>query len=117
MLHLPETIILPLKTDAEGRIRVSGTRVTLHTLLTAYKRGDSPEAIHIGFPSVPLADIYAVIGYYLAHQVALDAYLRDIDAEADRIRQEWEARYTPEQRARSDEFRRLLAEKHKSDHT
>ena len=33
MIALPETVILPLKMDENGAIRVSGTRVTLDTLI------------------------------------------------------------------------------------
>jgi uncharacterized protein (DUF433 family) len=117
MISLPNTVALPLSPDSEGVIRVSGTRVTLRTLLTAYKRGDTPEEIHEGFPTVSLADIYAVIAYYLANQADLDAYLREIDAASERIRQEWEARYTPEQKTRTEHFRKLLAEKRNTTET
>lgn len=114
MISTPIALELPLKTDEDGSIRVSGTRVTLHTIISAYLQGDAPETIHEGFPSVPLADIYAVIAYYLAHQETVDAYMRGIDAEADQLRQEWEARYTPEQRARTEHFRELVAKKRKA---
>ena len=36
MLTLPESVALPLKEDEGGNIRVSGTRVTLHTLISSY---------------------------------------------------------------------------------
>lgn len=114
MLHLPDTVTLPLKTDADGTIRVSGTRVTLYTILSAYQRGDTPQAIHEGFPSVPLADIYAVIAYYLAHQDELDDYLHEIDTASERLRETWEGRYTPEQKARTARFRQLLSDKRKA---
>ena len=109
MLALPDNIAVPIHADEQGALRVSGTRVTLDTLLARYHQGDTPEAIHEGFPTVPLTDIYAVIAYYLAHQADIDAYLQQRDAEAERIRQDVEARYTPEQQARTEEFRKLLA--------
>lgn len=95
MIALPETVTLPLKMDERGAIRVSGTRVTLDTLIGFYRQGETPEDLHEGFPTVPLADIYAVIAYYLAHQAEIDAYLKRRDEEAERIRQEWEARNPP----------------------
>ena len=104
-------MIIPLRADAHGAIRVSDTRVTLDTLIARYHQGDSPEAIHEGFPTVPLTDIYAVIAYYLAHRDEVDAYLRERDEEAERIRQEVEANYTPEQLARTENFKALLAHK------
>jgi len=114
MIDLPETINLPMKTDEQGAIRVSGTRVTLDVLIACYQQGDSPERIHEGFPTVPLRDIYAVIAYYLENQAEVDAYLKRRDEEAARIRQQIEANYTPEQQARTEYFRDLLAEKRKN---
>ena len=91
MVALPETITLPLKLDENRAIRVSGTRVTLDTLISFYQQGETPEGLHDGFPTVSLADIYAVIAYYLAHQPEMDAYLAQRRAAADRARQAWEA--------------------------
>jgi uncharacterized protein (DUF433 family) len=110
MIALPETVALPLKMDEHGTIRVSGTRVTLDTVVACYHQGDSPEAIHEGFDVLPLNDIYAVIAYYLAHRDELDAYLKSGREEAERLRREWEASCTPEQKA-FDERIRQLAEK------
>jgi uncharacterized protein (DUF433 family) len=113
--NLP-SLIIPLRADKDGAIRVSNTRVTLDTLIACHQQGDSPEAIHAGFPSVPLTDIYAVIAYYLAHRTEVDAYLKDRDEEAERVRQEVEANYTPEQRARTEDFKRKLAQKRQQNH-
>ncbi len=99
MIALPETVILPLKLDEDGAIRVSGTRVTLDTLIAFYQQHETPEDLHEGFPTVPLADIYAVISYYLAHQTEVDTYLNRRTKEADRIRQEWETRNPPPTKA------------------
>ncbi len=89
------TMIVPMRTDEHGSIRISGTRVTLDTVIARYKQGDSPETIHEGFDVLPLNDIYAVISYYLAHREELDAYLQRRSEEAERIRQEIESRYPP----------------------
>jgi uncharacterized protein (DUF433 family) len=111
MIALPETVTLPLKMDEHGTIRVSGTRVTLDTVIACYHQGDSPEAIHEGFDVLPLNDIYTVIAYYLAHRDELDAYLKRGQEEAERLRQEWEANYTPEQKAFNERIRKLAEEK------
>ena len=58
------TEILPLTTDDDGVIRVGGTRVTLDTLIAAFTEGATAEEIAQQYPSVRLADIYSVIGYY-----------------------------------------------------
>ena len=83
---------LPLRVDEHGVIRVSGTRVTLDTIVETFKQGATPEDIAQGFPTVPRADIYTVIGYYLRHWHAIEAYLLEQDIEAEEIRQRIEAR-------------------------
>ena len=108
------TMIVPLRTGDEGVIYVSNTRITRDTVLARYSQGDSPEAIQTGFPTLPLTDIYAVIAYYLAHRDAVDAYLNRRDEAAERIRQNIEASYTPEQRSRIQHFKDILAQKRQS---
>ena len=89
------SLVVPLKTDEHGVIRVSGTRVTLDSLINYYLQGQMPESLHESFSTVPLTDVYAVIAYYLANREELDAYLQHQQAEAERIRQEIEAKYPP----------------------
>jgi len=110
MIDIPEVVELPLHQDEDNNIRVSGTRVTLDTIIGFYRQGETPEDLHEGFPTVPLADIYAVIGYYLAHQDEVDAYLKQRDEEAERIRQEWETRNPPPTKA--ELLARLEAKQH-----
>lgn len=85
-------ISVPISTDEHGAIRVANTRVTLDVLIAAYQQGDTPEEIHQGFPTLRLADIYAVIAYYLSNQDEVDAYLHQRDEEAERIHREIEAK-------------------------
>ncbi|MDQ7027105.1 MAG: DUF433 domain-containing protein [Anaerolineae bacterium] len=113
MITIPVAMNVPLQNDDDGIIRISNTRVTLHTLISTYRLGESPEAIHEGFPTISLADIYAIIAYYLANREVVDAYIQQVNDEAEQIRQEWEARYTPMQKARTEHFRKLLAQKRK----
>ena len=82
----------PLRTDADGTLRVGDTRVRLASIVFRHQQGDTPEQIHQSFPSVPLSDVYAVLAYYLRHRNDVDAYLSEVEAEADRIREEVEAR-------------------------
>lgn len=93
MIAPPIAIDVPLRADEDGRLLVGDTRATLDSLIGFYRLGESPENLHDGFPTVPLAHIYAVIAYYLANQTEVDAYLVGREAEAERIRQEWEARH------------------------
>jgi uncharacterized protein (DUF433 family) len=114
VIATPEPIDVPLRVDQDGVIRVGDTRVTLITLVGCYQRGDTPEEIHEGFPTIPLADIYAVIAYYLNHREEVDAYIEQEEAEAEKWRQEYEAN-NPQVAASNAKFRALLNEKRKNE--
>ena len=87
---------VPLRIDQDGVVRVSDTRVTLDTVVGTFLMGVAPEEIATRYPSVPLADIYAVISYYLHHQTDIDQYLQQRERAAERVRRENEARWSPE---------------------
>ena len=82
--------IIPLQADSDGVVRVAGTRVTLETVVAAFSEGATAEEIAQQYPSLNLADIYAVIGYYLRHSEEVTAYLqqREVQADASRKRNE-----------------------------
>jgi uncharacterized protein (DUF433 family) len=111
MLNSPTIIDIPLQIDEHGSIRVSGTRVTLETLINYYNLGESPADLHEGFPTVPLADIHAVIAYYLRNQAEVDTYVQAQDELAERVRKENETAYTPEQRCAHERLRTLILKK------
>ena len=89
------TEIIPLERDANGVIRVSNTRVTLDTVVTAFKEGATAEEIAQQYPIVPLADIYYVIGYYLRRRDEVESYLGKRKEEADELQNQVEARFNP----------------------
>lgn len=61
--------------DTGGSLRVGGTRVTLDTVVAAFKEGATAEEIMQQYPSLKLADIYFAIGYYLRRREEVEAYL------------------------------------------
>lgn len=91
MLSVAALEPIPLSTDADGVIRVAGTRITLDTLVDTFMTGASPDEIAQDFPVLQLDDIYAVVTYYLRHRAEVEAYLRERRARADAIRREIEA--------------------------
>src|ERR1700704_4783372 len=82
---------VPLTIDAEGVIRVGSTRVTLDTVVGAYRKGDTPEQIAQDYSSLQVADIYAVIAYYLRHQNEVAAYLERREQQVDSVRRKFQA--------------------------
>jgi uncharacterized protein (DUF433 family) len=87
---------LPLVSDSDGVVRVGGTRVTLETVVAAFHEGATAEEIVQQYPSLKLADVYQVIGYYLRRTSEVEAYLQRRQAEAEIVRQENEARFDPQ---------------------
>jgi uncharacterized protein (DUF433 family) len=84
---------VPLKTDVDGVVRVADTRVPLDTVIASFKEGATAEEIVAQYPSLLLADVYAVIGYYLQRQDEVEAYLRQRQQFAQQVRQQNEARF------------------------
>ncbi len=85
----------PLCVDDQKVIRVGGTRVTLDTLVAAFQRGETLEEIASNYDALSLAEVYQAIGYYLAHQRAVDAYLEQRQASRDSIQEQAEAQHNP----------------------
>jgi uncharacterized protein (DUF433 family) len=84
---------LPLQLDEKGVIRVKGTRLTLDSIIVAFKLGATPPEITEQFPIISLADVYTVLGYYLNNQAEIEAYLAERQAKADETRQKIEAKF------------------------
>lgn len=82
---------VPLATDSDGVVRVGGTRVTLDTVVGAFTDGATPEEIGQRYPTLDLADVYAVLAYFLRHRDEVDEYLRLSEALAAQIRQQIES--------------------------
>jgi uncharacterized protein (DUF433 family) len=96
MSALPPSLPVPLHELPDGTLRVVGTRVPLDTILLCHRAGDSPEATHDSFPTVPLADVYACLAYYHRHKVGVDGYLERRRVQAEELRRQIEAAFPPE---------------------
>jgi uncharacterized protein (DUF433 family) len=68
-------------TQVHGASRISDTRVSLDSVVCAFLQGLSPESIVNSFPILTLEQVYGAITSYLAHQVEVDAYLRQGEAD------------------------------------
>lgn len=63
----------------EGEYFVVESRVTLQSVIAAWKRGAGPEQIQQSFPSLPLVAIYGAITCYLERQAELDVSFQETD--------------------------------------
>jgi uncharacterized protein (DUF433 family) len=68
---------IPIETDKNGVIRVGNTRVTLETFVSAFNGGSTAEEIVYQYPVLNLADVYAVITYYLRNRNTVEKYLNN----------------------------------------
>ena len=68
---------VPLTPGAGDTVLVSGTRVTLAAVVELFNGGSSPEDIVQSYSSLALADVYAVVTYYLRNRAEVDAYLAE----------------------------------------
>lgn len=90
------TEVIPLEADSSGVVRVGKTRVSLDTIVGAFCEGATAEEIVHQYPSLNLADVYHVIGYYLQRSSEVEEYLRERKAKAEAVRRENEARFDPQ---------------------
>jgi uncharacterized protein (DUF433 family) len=81
----------PLRRDASGALRVGHSRVLLELVIRAFQDGAPPEVIAQRYPSATLADIYAVVAYYLRHRTDIEAYLADREQRAQEVRRRIES--------------------------
>jgi uncharacterized protein (DUF433 family) len=87
-----EAQTIPLREDSSGTFRVGNTRVRLDTVIYAFNNGHTAEEIVSQYPALNLADVYAVIAYYLNNRQAVDEYIRHGEEEAECFRAEIESR-------------------------
>jgi uncharacterized protein (DUF433 family) len=59
----------------DGNYYVAGTRISLDSIVHAFRRGESPETICQNFELLRLEEVYGAIAYYLANQADIDVYL------------------------------------------
>ena len=89
------TTTVPLALDQAGVLRVTGTRVSLDSIIYAFDEGATPEEIAQAFPTLDLAAIYSVIGYYLQNRAEVKQYLEQRKAQRAEVKKEIEAKFNP----------------------
>ena len=78
----------PYVEQRAGGYWITGKRVSLDSLIAAFREGLSPETIVTDcFPVLTLAKAYGGIAYYLSNQTEVDAYFEQADAEFEALRQ------------------------------
>lgn len=70
---------------------LSNSRVSLASIVTAWKEGLSPESIRDNFPTLRLEQVYGAITFYLANQPEVDSYLSALNEDFNSRRAEQQA--------------------------
>ena len=95
---------VPLKIDMDGAWYVGDTQVLLELVIHAFNAGRTPEEIVQSYDTLHLDEVYAVLAYYLAHRIEVDAYLQQQEVKTETLWQDIK------KRSDYQEFRqRLLA--------
>jgi uncharacterized protein (DUF433 family) len=80
---------------AAGVMRVGSTRVSIDSVIHAFKQGYSPEEIALDFDSLTLGEVYSAINYYLQHKDEVEKYLAERASQEEQLRSEVETRFDP----------------------
>jgi len=79
--------------ERDGGYWIAGTRVSLDSIVYAFRRGAAPETIRRSFPVLTLEEVYGAITFYLAQEQKIDDYLRQseskFEAEAQQRREQF----------------------------
>src|SRR5688572_2032907 len=81
----------PLRLDEEGAVRIGESRVSLDLVVEQYENGMTPEDLVRAYDTLGLADVHAVIAYYLRHREEVRTYLKRREGEAEALRAKIEA--------------------------
>ena len=70
----------------DGAYRITDSRVSLASVVYAWRDGLSPESIKENFPVLTLEEVYGAITFYLANQEEIDTYLSQREVEFETAR-------------------------------
>ena len=72
----------------DGGYWIAGKRISLDSIVYAFRRGAAPESILRSYPLLTLEEVYGAITFYLGHQPEIDQYLAENETEYERQRQQ-----------------------------
>jgi uncharacterized protein (DUF433 family) len=85
----------PLSMEESGAMRVGKSRVSLDLVVEQYENGMTAEDLVRAYDTLQLADVHAVIAYYLRHRESVGTYLQRRRAEAEALRGKIESGQPP----------------------
>lgn len=70
--------------NRNGGYYLTGSRISLESLIWVFLQGASPETLVEEFPTLTLEQVYGAITFYLANRAEIDGYL----AQTEELREE-----------------------------
>lgn len=83
----------PLRVEEGGVLRIGTSRISLDLVIEQYENGVSPEDMIRAYDTLQLADVHAVIAYYLRHKEDVAVYLKRRTEAAESLRAKIEAEH------------------------
>jgi len=74
--------------EREGGYYVAGSRVSLASVILAFRERASPETIRQNFASLSLGQVYGAIAFYLNHPAESEAYLQRLEVRWKELEQQ-----------------------------
>jgi uncharacterized protein (DUF433 family) len=84
-----------INADDHGVLRVGQTRVSLDSVVYAFRQGHAPETIRQQYSAPTLEEVYGAIAYYLANKDEVDQYLERQEQRWDEFRRKAEQNPSP----------------------
>ena len=85
MSIVPDSMLVKTPGVCGGRIRIGGTRITVHRIATLYKQGQTAEDIAQTYPHLSLGQVYTALAYYHSNREEIEAELAALDAQYDEL--------------------------------
>ena len=76
----------PLRGDEGGAVRVGNSRISLDLVIEQYENGIRPEDLVRAYDTLGLADIHAVVAFYLRHRDEVREYMSRRAEQAEALR-------------------------------
>jgi uncharacterized protein (DUF433 family) len=69
--------VSPYIEERNGGLYVTGTRVSLDSVVIRFQEGAPPEKIVQSFPTLKLSQVYGAIAYYLENEKTINEYIAE----------------------------------------
>jgi uncharacterized protein (DUF433 family) len=88
MSTLLDSLLVKTPDVCGGRVRIDGTRITVHRIAVLYRQGQHAEDIAQAYPYLTLSQIYTALAYFHANRAEIESELAAADVEYEELKQQ-----------------------------